>query len=330
MQTEANIYNATNVKGNPPLLDTLAQPRKVLEKPLLPEGCTPNKIFLQRRARRKAITDAIVFKLIDLKSPMHKSYWQTYRCTRTIIQEGNKLSSRYCNQRFCLVCNSIRTAKLIRGYESEIKALTNPYFVTLTVKNVKGYTLRKTIDTMQKDFVSIKDKLRKRGIALKGIRKIEVTFNETTQEYHPHFHCIIESCKSSFALWMEWKRTHPAASIKGQDIRHADTNSPAELFKYFTKMLTKDGQFLAEPMDIVFRCMKGKRVFQPFGGIKKQSEDIETDNATEIDWKPPVETAIYSYQNAQQFSDWYNSDGEALSDSELNEETMHLLSKINT
>jgi len=309
-------------------LDTLAQLRKVNLKPAPLKEYSANQIFLQKRSRRKSITDAITLKLVDIDSPLNKSYWQTYHCTRTILQDGNQIKSRYCNQRWCLVCNSIRTGKMINGYLPAIEAMNNPYFVTLTIKNVKAYKLKQSIEAMQKDFRRSMDKLSKRGIKLKGIRKVEVTFNESTKEYHPHFHCIIDGCKESFSLVSEWIKRHPEqANYKGQDIRYANTETTAELFKYFTKMLTKTGQFLAPEMDVAFRAMKRKRVFQPFGGIKKQSEDVELNDSTLIDWKPEA-TEIWQREDAGKFTDWYNSQGEALSEVELTEKTLHLIEKI--
>jgi len=306
------------------LLDTLAQLRKVNDS----KAFSGNQINLQKRSRRKAITDAITFRLVDIDSPLNKSYWQTYHCTRTILQDGNQIKSRYCNQRWCLVCNSIRTGKMINGYLPAIEDMVNPYFVTLTVKNVKAYDLKQTIESMQRDFRRSMDKLKKQGITLKGIRKVEVTFNESRQDYHPHFHCIIDGCKESFALVSDWIKRHPEqATYKGQDIRFADRNTTTELFKYFTKLLTKNGQFLAPEMDIAFRAMKSKRVFQPFGGIKKQSEEVELNDTTLVDWKPEA-VEIWQRQEAGKFTDWFNANGEALSEIELPERTIALIKKI--
>jgi hypothetical protein len=315
----------SNQSTNPKrALDTLAQLRKVDGIPTY----SPNQTCLQKRSRRKAITDAITYKLVDVDSPLNKSYWQTYHCTRTILQDGNQIKSRYCNQRWCLVCNSIRTGKMINGYLPAIESMVNPYFVTLTVKNVKSYDLQATIEAMQRDFVRTKDKLKKRGIVIKGIRKVEVTYSQKRHDYHPHFHCIIDGCKESFALVADWIKRHPEqANYKGQDIRFADRDTTTELFKYFTKLLTKDGQFLAPQMDVAFRAMKGKRVFQPFGGIKKQSEEVETNETTVIDWKPEA-IEIWQREDAGKFSDWYNASGESLSEGELSEDTMNLIDKI--
>ena len=315
--------------SRPQLLDTLAQPRKIEvsnppEAPL-PKAYTTNQGTLQKRARTKAISNAVVFKLTPLQSPLNKAYWSTFHCSNAILQDGEKLTSRYCNQRWCLVCNRIRTAKLMRGYLPSIDEMNDPQLVTLTRPNVKGGYLRLTFSSMQSIFIQCKDALRKQGITLIGIRKVEVTFNEITGEYHPHFHFIIDGKKESEALKTEWLKRNPKALHYLQNVKPC--TDPIELFKYFTKLTTKDGQFLAEPMDKAFRAMKGKRVFQPFGGIKKHSEDIDVNESSQCDWKDP-QTEIWTFQSSGKFSDWYNANGEALSEVELTDDTMRYIEKI--
>jgi len=306
-------------------LDTLAQLRKVSND----KGCSASQISFQKRSRAKVLTDSLIFRLVDQDSPMNKSYWQTYWCTRTILQDGITTKSRYCNQRFCLVCNRIRTARLINGYSEQLSGLENPYFVTLTTRNVQAVELRERINLMAKNFVKLKDRLRKQGIKLKGIRKIECTYNPKRDDYHPHYHLIVEGCRESFTVVSEWIKTDPTiATIQGQDIRYADQSAPTELFKYFTKMLSNSGTFYAKPMDVIFRAMKGKRVFQPFGGIKRCSEDVEVERENTVDWKEP-QTEIWTYEKAAEYSDWYNSRGESFSEVRLTDETMQLIDRIN-
>jgi hypothetical protein len=316
-------------RHQPQLLDTSAQLRKIeksnLLKAPLPKAYTTNQSTLQKRARAKAITNTVIFPLISLESPMNKSYWSTFHCSKSILQEGDKLKSRYCNQRWCLVCNRIRTAKLMIGYLPSIDGMKDPQFVTLTRPNVKGSYLRSTFGSMQSTFVQCKDTLGKRGITLIGIRKVETTYSVPRDDFHPHFHFIIDGKKESEALKTEWLKRNPKALHYLQNVKPC--TDPIELFKYFTKLLTKDGQFLAEPMDKAFRAMKGKRVFQPFGGIKKHSEDIDVNESSQCDWKDP-QTEIWTFESSGKFSDWYNANGEALSEVELTDDTMRLIEKI--
>ena len=306
-------------------LDTLAQLRNPEQK----DPFTPLQKGFQKRSRAKMLTDVANGQLIDLESSLVKSYWQTYWCTRTVLQEGDKLTSRYCNQRWCLVCNRIRTAKLINGYIPSIDKLKDPQFVTLTRQTVDAVDLAPTIQEMQGNFVKVKDRLRKQGIKLKGIRKIEVKYNELTDKYHPHYHLIVEGKQDAQTLVCEWVSSYPndVCNIQAQDVRKADKNAPLELFKYFTKMLTDSGHFYPKQMDLVFQVMKGKRTFQPFGGIKKQSEDIELDEQTNIDWLPPL-NEIWVFEDAEQYSDWYNAQGEPLTHVKMSEQTMNLRNNI--
>ena len=306
-------------------LDTLAQLRKVSKD----GGCSASQNSFQKRSQAKLVTDALIFPLIDLKSPLLKSYWQTWRCTRVLLQDGLTVKTRYCNQRFCLVCNRIRTARLIAGYGEQLQSLVNPYMVTLTTKNVDAPELKETINGMLKDLTRCKDRMRKNGVKLIGIRKIEVTYNSETQQFHPHYHLIVDGCVPSFRLVAEWRKQRPeTTNVKGQHITHADVDAPNELFKYFTKMLNKDGSFTPEAMDVVFRAMKGKRTFQPFGGIKRCSEDVEVEQEHTVDWKPP-QTEIWTFEKANEHSDWYNASGEAFSEVQQTERTMALVNKIN-
>ena len=213
----------------------------------------------------------------------------------------------------------------MRGYLPSIDAMKEPQFVTLTRPNVKGGHLRSTFGSMQSTFVQCKDTLGKRGLTLVGIRKVETTYNEITNEFHPHFHFIIDGKKESEALKEQWLIRNPKSLHYLQNV--TPCTDPMELFKYFTKLTTKSGKFLAMPMDKAFRAMKGKRVFQPFGGIKKQCEDIDLNESSQCDWKDH-QTEIWTFQSVGKFSDWYNANGEALSEVELTVDTLNLIKKI--
>ena len=243
-------------------LDTLAQHRNDTKK------------TYQKRAKRKAYTHSILFQLIDTKSELNKSYWQTYHCSNVLKQEGKKVTSRYCNQRWCFVCNSIRTANFINGYKSVLENFEEPMFVTLTAPTVKADDLKTELEKRYKAFTNIKDNLRKQGIKIKGLRKTECHYQPKTDTFHPHFHLIIEGEMEAYKVIDLWLKQVPNAKPQAQDVRVADSNAIIELCKYFSK-LTNGKNFYAKEMDIVFQAMKGKRVIQPFGIKKDVSEDVE-------------------------------------------------------
>jgi len=320
-------YNSSN-KGQDNL-DTLAQlvtfPCNHLENsPLIVQD--KDQINLQKRARAKAFTNSFLFDLIDLKSPLTKSYWNTFHCSKTILQEGKRISSRYCNNRWCLTCNRIRTAKMINGYQATIETFKDPRFVTLTIPNVKAKYLRDTIDLMNQVLREIQRSLKKtHNIQIRALRKYECTYNAERNDYHPHFHFILDELGVANLLVKYWVKKNVGADVKGQDITKADDTSLIELCKYFTKVIAKDNDYNPKALDIMFRAVRGKRTFQPIGIKKDVSEDIEEIQSQEIEFKPPQEQ-IWGYE-ADAY-DWVSADGELFSEYSPTVKDLSVINKV--
>ncbi|MEM1044380.1 MAG: protein rep [Bacteroidota bacterium] len=206
-----------------------------------------------------------------------KSYRSSIYCGEKIEQEGGVLTSRYCGHRWCLICNRIRMGKAINAYEPEVSGWTDPQLVTLTVQNAPGDELRMTIEGMVKGFSQLVRKLRRDGHAVRAIRKLECTYNAQREDYHPHFHVVVEGERAADAMLDAWLRFGPkytGREVKrgGQDVRPLDVDGGGlrELFKYFTKLTAKTqsggkGYVGVPQLDVMFRAMRSKRVYQPYG-----------------------------------------------------------------
>ena len=282
------------------------------------------KVSYQKRAKSKAISNGIVFSLVDTKpdSPLLKSYWNTYHCNQVILQEGNKVSSTFCNNRWCLVCNRIRTAKLINGYAPSLNDFDEPMFITLTDVTVKGRYLRSTIEKRVKTLSNIIRSLKKaKKHPIRAIRKLEVTYNETRNEYHPHFHIIVNGKDIAESIVLRWLKNNTTAKRHAQDIQDADANSLIEIFKYSTKIITKDGMHpIAQ--DLIFRAIRNKRTIQAYG-IKRISENIQRTESTNITFKAP-QIEIFKFDKY----DWVSAYGETFSEYEPSKDTIELINKL--
>lgn len=261
MSTVQNYVKKT--QKTPPPLDTLAQ---------LTYFSTAKN--LTKRARSKYLSNSLALKLTDYGEKLKKSYWNTYYCCEVLTQIEKKLTGKYCNNRWCLVCNRIRTAKLINGYKETLSNLKNKRFVTLTVPNCSADDLPKTLDLMYKTLREISKKLTQQREPLIGIRKVEVTYNAMRDNFHPHFHFIISGKKVSDNVINEWLKRFPEANRKAQDNREAHETSYLELFKYFTKLISNK-TFHARALNVIFEAMHSKRTFQPMGIKKHVSEDVD-------------------------------------------------------
>jgi hypothetical protein len=271
-------------------------------------------VFL-KRAKVKFTQQKLLRALVKLGSPLAKKYDATLFCSSVLEQDGNKLRSRFCNNRWCNICNRIRTAKLIKGYGAAIESMIDPRFVTLTVPNVSATELRAEIRRMISEFRKIQELRRKHKKPLiRGIRKLEVTYNPDLQNFHPHFHFIVEGEAAADELIEAWLDRNTTADKRGQDQRQA--KNPIELFKYFAKLTSKSksdtiiikaGKMVRieysypEALDLVFQAIEGTRIIQPIGGIKYIKEDIEDLETVVVEDLEPEE-ALWIYQDR----DWVN------------------------
>ena len=310
----ANFESAQNVLISPPLFNTSAQ--------LCTDPQTKSPQTLTRRAKAKFITNGLILPLIDLDSPLQKSYWRTWHCTNVLLQEGQKITSQYCNNRWCIVCNRIRTAKMIEKYYPVIKAeMPNLYFVSLTIVSVPGDKLKDSIEDMIQTFQRIKNKMRMRDqVNIKGIRKLEVTYNPTRHDFHPHLHFLIEGKTQAEQLRKEWLLRYPTSNPAGQDVVKADDGSIIELLKYTAKLVHKDDyrklddgrievKIQVKALDTIFTALRNKRTYQGFGIRLKLNEDVsELDSEVYEDILSDIDVWTWDQDN----SDWISTYGEIL------------------
>lgn len=263
-------------------LDTLAQ----LTPHTLSDSYEGKNSTLYKRARAKFITNSLILNLVEVKeSKLIKSYWNSYHCATVLEQVGQEITSKYCNNRWCLVCNRIRTAKLIKSYYPTLKTLENPYFVTLTIPNVKDTLLSDKIIVMYNAFRTIQKRLNKHKIKLLGIRKFECTYNPDRDDFHPHYHFLISGENEAKILIDKWLEFFPECDAQAQDMRKANDNSVMELFKYFTKIFpSKKGNRKAikiSALNTIFEAMQNKRVFQSLG--IKAIKEVDNEEVTNLE-----------------------------------------------
>ena len=234
---------------------------------------TRSESKLRKRARAKFLGLPLVLRLAELDSPLRESYWNSFHCSNLLEQFEGEITAKYCKCRWCIVCSRIRMAKAIRDYLPVIETWDDPHFVTLTVPNVWGGELAATLERMVKrTWIAAKESLKRRKIPFKGIRKIEITYNAAAETFHPHFHVIVEGAAAAAALKGAWLKRNPKAVSSAQDVRSCDERALTELFKYFSKLASDDRRVSPEKLDVIFRAMKGRRVFQSFGFVMPKVE----------------------------------------------------------
>lgn len=269
--------------------------------------------------RRKHITRSLNRALrphSEQFSRQRAAYDKAANCCQQLMQDAlpEAVSDRLtrvrfivqrCNQRTCIHCLRIRSACLWKQYAKPISLLPEPCLTTLTIPNIPAEMLSAAIDLMQKRFRQITDRIRKeasragRDYTASGIRKLEITYNQSRNDFHPHLHLVTDSIETGSRLVDEWLSRWPQASHAAQDVRKADIASLAELFKYFTKLHTKaESGYNTQAIHTMFCAIQSRRVIQPFN--LRACVDMPENESVQ---KEPLEFLYYVPPEIQRWKD---------------------------
>lgn len=204
----------------------------------------------------------------------------------------------FCNNRFCPTCAWLKAKKTAFKLLELLKVVEHCenkrfLFVTLTVPNCKGEDLDYTIKFINASFQRLSQRKAIKKMNSGFIRKLEVTYNEERNDYHPHLHLIFSVNKSYFKdtkiyithaklleLWQESTRNKNITQV---DIRPCRMNSIKEILEiatYSTKF--KDLLNCKEVFDYFYLGLKGKQIIVYSGIFKKYKKLLEL-NEIELD-----------------------------------------------
>jgi hypothetical protein len=295
--------------------------------------------IIDKRSKRKGFSVALAKSMIEYakknKSYMLHTYYRALNCCDTLIQADGKLKTKYCKTRICVICGAIRTAKAIEVYLPEIRGW-KAYLVTLTIPNVKESILRRTVDEILDKFRGCQRAI-KRKLRFKGVRKIEITYNPTRNDYHVHLHCIVDGLTPAQWLREEWMKRNPGASHAGQDVRRCNKRTLKEVFKYSMKILAsgedenKDPHLYPHAIDAIVKALHKRRTYQNFGfKLPKEFDEDDFDGQALASPDGNIETmAVWTW--IHEIHNWVNkATGELLSQYKPSKRRLTFLKKIDT
>lgn len=294
---------------------------------------TENKKAVLKKARKKYFSYGLAVNLANLPSrpKLFHSYLNTLACAKTLVVDaGGRAHSKYCKNRWCLICSRIRVAILMNQYEPRLRQCKDLWMVTLSRPNVSEERLKGEIKEYQRLWGKIA-KTRWFMAALKvgmiGIRKFECTINPDNGTYHPHLHVLIDGKDNARRLYADWLRINPTSSERAQDCRKCyGEGSYKEIFKYMTKVLAKskkDGKTYVDipRLGVIFEACSGQRFFFRIGTKEawqcdEVSEDFQDDDLeATIEGNGYNEGESFAFVEADDFYGYYSVEtGEQLTE----------------
>lgn len=206
--------------------------------------------------------------------------------TKFILAGGN-----FCNNRFCPFCSWLkakRTAfellELIKVVEYTEKLAF--IFITLTVPNVPKESLREEIENFNISFNRLWKTKEFKAFNKGFIRKLEITYNEERNDYHPHFHLVVAVNKSYFKsrnymskrrLLELWQRATRNPAITQVDIKPCRMNTIKQVMELATYS-AKQGDLYSskEVFDGFYEGLYRKKLLVYNGIFKEYKKKIDT------------------------------------------------------
>src|SRR5699024_6581387 len=142
-------------------------------------------------------------------------------------------------------------------------------------------------------------------------RKLEITYNEECDDYHPHFHVLIAVNKSYFnqatqyisrdrwfELWIQVTKNPLITHVDGRKVRSLNVNRIFEIANYSAK----DNDYLQNQkvFEVFYKALKSKRLIV-FSGLFKEAmtkfKNGELDEYKEKDLTKYVYAIMYTWSD---------------------------------
>lgn len=220
---------------------------------------------------------------------------------RTIDNTLKLRKMNSCRVRLCPICAWRRSLKIyshmtkIMNYVEKNKKYEY-LFLTLTAKNCEPEELNTTITLLMKAWQRLIQRKEFKSICIGSWRGLEVTYNEFSNTFHPHFHVIICVDKNYFKknyisqarfteLWKESLDVDYTPIVNVKKVKGNTTKAVAECAKYAVKdtdYIRPDDIELSEfIVKILDKALDGRRLISYTGLFKSIHLKLNLDD--EID-----------------------------------------------
>lgn len=203
-----------------------------------------------------------------------------------MMEKKKQHKGNSCKNRFCPICawkKARKDALSLSVMMQYLKAEERKEFIflTLTAPNVKADELEDEIKHYNHSFQKLMQRQEVSKIVKGYVRKLEITYNEQRDDYHPHFHVLLAVNKSYFTdknyyinrdRWLElWQQVTDNPTITQVDVRKVSNSKDDKVYEV-AKYSAKDSDYLInqEVFNVFYKALKGKRILS-YSGLFKEA-----------------------------------------------------------
>ncbi len=248
-----------------------------------------------------------------------------------------------CKNRFCPICAWKKAKKDALSLSVTMAYLKQEekkefIFLTLTAPNVKADELNDEIHHYNHSFKKIMERQEVKKIVKGYARKLEITYNEERDDYHPHFHVLIAVNKSYFTQttqyinrdrWLElWQEVTKNSLITQVDVRKVRDSKDDKVYE-IAKYSAKDSDYLInqDVFEVFYKALKGKRLIV-YSGLFKEAMKLFKDGKLDEYKKKDVTNYVYAIMYNWGQSQYIEKERRLLTEDEQREVNGKLLDEM--
>lgn len=169
-----------------------------------------------------------------------------------------------CRDRLCPLCARIAARQTSQRVKTVISRWDQCRHLTLTLKSTDA-PLTGQIDTLLASFRRLRQRRWWRDRVMGGIGTVEITFNEATEQWHPHLHLLLNGAYLPQAeLSDRWSEVTNGSSIVHITAVHSRGDAATYVAKYVSK--PSDVALLDQPRAVELAlALAGRRTVIAFG-----------------------------------------------------------------
>lgn len=176
------------------------------------------------------------------------------------------VSQARCRSRLCPRCSEIRGWEMQTKIRQLLREVDDPRFLTVTLAS-SDRPLDDQIRRLKREFQRLRRRKCWRDHVTGGVVVLEVTYNHSRQQWHPHLHCIIDGTywpqKEIAAAWLDVTADSSIVDIRRIGSREA-------MVRYVAKYVSKTSCSSKIPHNRIAEwahAVHGSRMYQAFGHL---------------------------------------------------------------
>lgn len=181
-----------------------------------------------------------------------------------------RVAAKQCRLRWCYHCSEARQQFITAAVFPWLDRLWEPKLLTLTMKH-RDKPLSEQIDFLYKAFTKLRNRLYIKERCKGGVWFFQVTYNQKTQQWHPHIHALIDSKY----LRHDWLTETWYKITKCSQIVHIRAiHNPEKTLSHNARYAARPSALIKIPEELwpdMFEAFNGRRICGSWGNAKEIS-----------------------------------------------------------